>query len=227
MTAGLTETQLRQLREGSRLKYHGVQWEIQDYSTYTDDNGYKTEEWLLRSSSGKEYYLMREIDPQYAETQVHWYLAEELRYPTLVDPQTYRDRLTTIGGDMRSHVSPYPELQLFNRVYTFESQTEGDYESDGKTRHRITWDYWDAAHLWNLALEAWSDGTLVVYSTREVQPSDFTEMQSSNRATLAPGQSFSSPLVSQAFDNRKARSREFVIAWIVTIVGFFLMIFGI
>ncbi|HEY9883530.1 MAG TPA: DUF4178 domain-containing protein, partial [Thermosynechococcaceae cyanobacterium] len=140
MTAGLTETQLRQLREGSRLKYHGVQWEIQDYSTYTDDNRYKTEEWLLRSSSGKEYYLMREIDPQYAETQVHWYLAEELRYPTLVDPQTYRDRLTTIGGDMRSHVSPYPELQLFNRVYTFESQTEGDYESDGKTRHRITWD---------------------------------------------------------------------------------------
>ncbi|HEY9897018.1 MAG TPA: hypothetical protein V6D34_16685, partial [Candidatus Sericytochromatia bacterium] len=89
---------------------------------------------------------------------------------------------------------------------------------------RITWDYWDAAHLWNLALEAWSDGTLVVYSTREVQPSDFTEMQSSNRAALAPGQSFSSSLTS---DHRKARSREFVIAWIVTIVGFVLMLSGI
>jgi hypothetical protein len=227
MTAGLTETQLRQLREGSCLKYHGVQWEIQDYSTYTDDNGYETEEWLLKSSSGKEYYLMREIDPQHAETQVHWYLAEELRYPTLINPQTSRDRLTTIGGDMRSHGTPDPELQLFNRVYTFESQTEGDYESEGKTRHRITWDYWDTAHLWNLALEAWSDGTLVVYSTREVQPTDFTEMRSSNRAALAPGQSFRSPLASQASDRRAARSREFVIAWIVTIVGFLLMISGI
>jgi hypothetical protein len=227
MTAGLTETQLRQLREGSCLKYHGVQWEIQDYSTYTDDNGYETEEWLLKSSSGKEYYLMREIDPQHAETQVHWYLAEALRYPTLINPQTSRDRLTTIGGDMRSHGTPDPALQLFNRVYTFESQTEGDYESEGKTRHRITWDYWDTAHLWNLALEAWSDGTLVVYSTREVQPTDFTEMRSSNRAALTPGQSFRSPLASQASDRRAARSREFVIAWTVTIVGFLLMIFGI
>ncbi|MBW4691089.1 MAG: DUF4178 domain-containing protein [Lyngbya sp. HA4199-MV5] len=230
MTAGLSETQLRHLREGSQLKYHGVQWVIQDYSTYTDDNGYETEEWQLKSSSGKEYYLLREVDPQNPETLVHWYLAEELRYPTLLDPQTSRDRLTMVGDEMRSHATPYPELQLFNRVYAFESQTEGDYESDGTTRHRITWDYWDSAHLWNLALEAWSDGTLAVYSTRVVQPADFTEIQSSNRASLASGQSSSDYVATmQAFYNQKrdSRSRELAIAWIVTIIGFFLMISGI
>lgn len=218
MTAGITD-QLRQLREGSRLKYHGVQWDVRDYSTYTDANSYETEEWLLKSSSNKEYYLLREIDPQNAD-RVHWYLAEALHYPTIIDPQTSRDRLTTLGDDMRSHKTPDPELRLFNRTYAFESQTEGDYESNGTTRHRITWDYWDTAHLWNLALEAWSDGTLVVYSTREVQPADFTEIQSSNRAALSPGQSFNTP-------KRKNRSREFAIAWIVTIVGFLLMISGI
>jgi|GEM_PF-640660 len=230
MTAGLTETQLRHLREGSRLKYHGVQWLVQDYSTYTDDNGYETEEWQLKSSSGKAYYLLREVDPQNPETLVHWYLAEELRYPTLIDPQTSRDRLTTVGDDMRSRTAPYPELQLFNRVYAFEAQTEGDYDSDGNARHRITWDYWDKAHLWNLALEAWSDHTLSVYSTREVQPADFTEIQSSNRAALGAGQSnsFSADVDSmQAFNKRESRSREFAIAWMVTIVGFFLMISGI
>lgn len=230
MTVGLSETELRQLREGSQLKYHGVQWMVQDYSTYTDANGYETEEWLLKSSSNKEYYLLREIDPQNPETLVHWYLAEELRYPTLLDPQTSRDRLTTVGDEMRSHATPYPELQLFNRLYAFESQTEGDYHSDGGTRHRITWDYWDNAHLWNLALEAWSDGTLVVYSTRVVQPADFTEIQTSDRNAFLSGKSAAvsaDGAAYQAFKKRDDRSREFLIAWIVTIVGFLLMISGI
>jgi len=68
-----------------------------------------------------------------------------------------------------------------------------------------------------------------------VQPADFTEIQSSNRAALGAGQSnsFSADVDSiQAFNNqalnkRESRSREFAIAWIVTIVGFFLMISGI
>ncbi|MBW4469660.1 MAG: DUF4178 domain-containing protein [Stenomitos rutilans HA7619-LM2] len=230
MTAGLSETQLRDLREGSQLKYHGVQWVVQDYSTYTDANSYETEEWLLKSSTSKAYYLLREVDPQNPETLVHWYLAEELRYPTLLDPKTSRDRLTTVGNDMRSHATPYPELQLFNRVYAFESQTEGDYESDGTLGHRITWDYWDSAHLWNLALEAWSDGTLAVYSTRVVQPTDFTEIQSGDRQAFLSGQNAERSVdlaAYAAFKKRDARSREILIAWIVTIVGFFLMLSGI
>src|SRR5579883_2763129 len=224
MPAQTTDTQLQRLRAGDRLRYHGVQWEVRTYSTYTDVKGYETEEWLLVSSSGKEYYLLREIDPQ--NPPLHWYLAEELKYPTILDPQTSRDRLLTLGDDMRSHQSPYPELQLFNRLYAFESQTEGTYESDGNTRSRITWDYWDKSHLWNLALEAWSDGTLVVYSTREVQPTDFSEIQSGTGAARLLGEEAAASNAFAAHRRQKSRSRELLIAWIVTIVGFILMVSG-
>jgi len=101
MTAGLTETQLRHLREGSQLKYHGVQWLVQDYSTYTDDNGYETEEWQLKSSSGKAYYLLREVDPQTGEVvrqrDVPGYFAEGL---ALVDDRliqlTWKDGIALV-----------------------------------------------------------------------------------------------------------------------------------
>ncbi len=34
-----TQTQLQQLRLGDRVKYHGVQWDVKDYSTYNDPQG--------------------------------------------------------------------------------------------------------------------------------------------------------------------------------------------
>lgn len=78
-----TQTQLQQLRPGDHLKYHGVQWDVKDYSTYDDPQGYETAEWLLRSQTGKEYYLLREVDPQNSESLVNWYLAEKLAYPSI------------------------------------------------------------------------------------------------------------------------------------------------
>lgn len=219
----VTETELRKLREGDRLKYHGVQWMVKDYSTYTDPQGYETEEWLITSQTGKEYYLMREVDPNNPDALVHWYVAEELRNPAIYEPNSSRDLATTLAMDMRSHKEPYPELRLFNRIYQFESQTEGQYESDGQMRSRTTWDYWDATHLWNLALEAWSDRTLVVYSTREVQPADFSEIR--------PGIGFATTSGFQPIHSRSntntARSLQIVLAWFITILGFFLMISGI
>ncbi|UBF25200.1 DUF4178 domain-containing protein [Kovacikia minuta CCNUW1] len=233
MAEPVSESQLRPLREGDRLKYHGVQWRIDDYSTYTDENGYETEEWLLHSQTGKEYYLMREVDPQTAPSQIHWYVAEELQYPAIYEPNATRDLVPTLVEDMRSHKTPYPELRVFNRTYQFESQTEGDYESDGATRHRITWDYWDATHLWNLALEAWNNGTLSIYSTREVQPADFTDVQTgrdfaTSASSNVPAGSF---MITQnqnrSFEVNNSRQKQLIIAWAIVIVGFVLMLSGI
>jgi hypothetical protein len=233
MTAATTEAQLRQLREGDRLKYHGVQWRIDDYSTYTDPNGYETEEWLLKSQTGKEYYLMRELDPQNSESQLHWYIAEELQYPEIYEPNASKDLVPALLQDMQTHKTPYPEIRTFNRTYQFESQTEGDYESGGKTRNRITWDYWDAPHLWNLALEAWSDGTLTVYSTREVQPADFTDIQTGRdfAASASSAVRAESFMVTQnqnrTFEVNNSRQKQLIIAWAIVIVGFLLMLSGI
>ncbi len=64
MLSASNQGQLLQLRPGDRLNYHGVQWQVKDYSTYVDPNGYETTEWLLQSKAGAEYYLLRELDPK-------------------------------------------------------------------------------------------------------------------------------------------------------------------
>lgn len=226
METPVTEDELRALRAGGRLKYHGVQWRIDDFSTYTDPNGYEMEEWLLKSGSGKEYYLLREVDPNNPEGRVHWYIAEELRSPKIYDPSSNREVSVKLVEEMRSRRTPYPSLQLFNRLYQFESQTEGTYESHGESRSRITWDYWDETHLWNLGLEAWSNNLLVVYSTREVQPADFTNVQHGVLAQV--GNSYAAPPIASNYSSKmESRSLQLIIAWFLTIVGFFLMVGGI
>ena len=169
--------QLQQLRTGDRLKYHGVEWQITDYSTYDDPYGYETTEWLLRSKGGNEYYLLREFDPQNPESIVNWYLAEELTNPSIFQPNSQENLVPYIWQDMQEQKEPYPELQLFGKVYRFESQTQGNYEGDEDQSIRTTWDYWDLEHQRNLALEAWSNGQLHVYSTKVVKPQEFSDIQ--------------------------------------------------
>jgi hypothetical protein len=228
MTEILTNEQLVSLREGDRITYFGVRWQVQDYSTYVDPKGYEIEEWLIKSTSGKAYYLLREVDPALLVTNIHWYVAEELAAPKLLDPGTQVNVLTTVVARMRSQGEPYPVLQLFNRQYRFESKTEGTYESDAGPRDRITWDYWDDAHLWNMALEAWSDRKLSVYSTREVQPEDFSELRKG-----AEGSTRSSAPDIFARQNTTqssggiSRQNQLLMAWGIVIVGFFLLIAGI
>jgi hypothetical protein len=221
MSRVTTESDLQRLRANDRLEYHGVKWQVKEYSTYTDDKGYETEEWLLKSLTGKEYFLLREVDPEDVEAQVHWFLAEGLRHPAIYEPQSSRDLVMSLAQEMRSHKTPYPQLKMHNRVYHFESETEGDYESDGEIQTRITWDYWDESELWNLALEAWTNNTLVVYSTREVQVADFTDIHkygSYEAPAIAPARSW------EAMSNR---NQQMAIAWIITILGFFFMLIGI
>ena len=227
------ETSLRQLREGDRVQYHGVQWQVKDYSLYTDD-GYETEEWLLQAQTGKQYYLLREVDPENTQAPVQWYLAEEVQHPCLYDPSSARDITLTLADAMWNHQSPYPALQLFNRVYQFDSETEGEYESDGSSQTRITWDYWDASHLWNLALEAWGGRKLLVYSSRTVQPADFSKID--YHFGKQPSGSFSGfnnfgeqslNVNSGNSGTLSSRNKQFIAAWIVTIVGFLLFVSGI
>jgi hypothetical protein len=224
----LTGEQLVSLRVGDRITYFGVRWQVHDYSTYTDPKGYEIEEWLIKSNTEKSYYLLREVDPANLATDVHWYIAEELAAPKLYDPSTQTDVLTSVADRMRSQQEPYPVLQLFNRQYRFESKTEGTYESRQDRRDRITWDYWDDAHLWNMALEAWSDGKLSIYSTREVQPEDFSELRRSSERS-------NQSLLGESTAHRKvktnangiSRQSQLLMAWGLVVFGFFLMMAGI
>lgn len=178
------QTQIQELRPGDRLKYHGVQWQIKDYSTYDDAYGYETLEWLLQSNAGKEYYLLREVDPENPESLVNWYLAEKIHNPKIFEPDSYGNLAISLWHDMQGHKTPYPELQALSRRYYFESQTQGSYEGDEGETSRITWDYWDQPHQWNLALEAWHNGEFHVYSTKLVKLEDFSEIEKGNLIQL-------------------------------------------
>ena len=171
------QAQLQQLRSGDRLKYHGVQWLVKNYSTYEDPNGYETTEWLLRSKAGAEYYLLREFDPKNPEGLVHWYLAEEIRNPRIYEPESFNNLTVRLWHDIQEQKKPYSELRALGRHFYFESQTQGTYEGKEGDTSRITWDYWDEAHQWNLALEAWQNTERHVYLTKVVKPEEFSDIE--------------------------------------------------
>lgn len=228
----VTEETLRQLQPGDLIHYHGVQWRVRDVSHYRDPYGYEMEEWLLKSPLSKEYYLLREIDPENPTAQDNWYIAEQLRNPAIYEPGSSRDLLTSLASEMRSGKDPYPQLQTLNRIYTFESKTEGTHDSDDGSESRITWDYWDATHLWNLALETWSDSSLSVYSTRKVNPSDFSQPQTLSREGYYAGNHSTSGWRqsrsgSHLFGIYVPKQQQFILAFILLFLGLVFMLAGI
>ncbi|TAF07731.1 MAG: DUF4178 domain-containing protein [Nostocales cyanobacterium] len=212
-TAGI-ETQLHGLRPGDRIMYSSVDWDIKDYSTYQDPQGYQTDEWLLVSAGGAEYYLLREYDPTEELNSVTWYISNHLENVHLYLPDSQQDIVPRLWQEMQALSTPYPELKLFYKSYYFDSQTEGSYDAQGKTKSRITWDYWDKDHFSNLAIEAFSDRKLDIYSTKVVKPKEFSKIQkdvgSQPQKTI-----FSSPLLT-----------ELILAIIVFSLGILLVIFG-
>ncbi len=107
---------------------------------------------------------------------MHWYLAEEIRNPKIFQPESFNNLAVRLWHDMQGDETPYPELQALGRRYYFESQTEGTYEGNQGDTSRITWDYWDERHQWNLALEAWHNTEMHIYSTKVVRPEEFVEI---------------------------------------------------
>jgi hypothetical protein len=212
VTATIRETLLQQLRPSDRLQYRGVAWDVIDYSTYRDAKSYQTEEWLLQSKQGKEYYLLREVDPDNPDSLVHWYLAEEIYQPKLFVPDFSKSvTMTNLWQDMQRISPNYPALKLFDKTYYFESSTKGEYNGDWETSSRLTWDYWDKKHQQNLAIEAWLNGELHIYLSTVVNPQAFSNIQKR---------------VVQDFSGLQLRSLKILAACILTVVGFLLLVFG-
>lgn len=228
----VTDESLRNLSPGDRLKYQGVTWTVTDFSTY-DDAPYQMEEWCLHSETGKEYYLLYEVDAiadgDERTNQASWYIAAEVFNPKIYDPDTNRDITLALGDRMLAQETPYPTLQLYRRIYEFESVTAGVYREGAEESDRITWDYWDAAHLWNLAIERWETGALQVYQTRVVYPSNFQMLAPGARSTRAPERSVSAGFARtpSRTPHRNSLLLQRFMAWGLVIMGFFFMMTGI
>lgn len=223
MPSVFTQAQLQKLRAGDRITYGGVQWQIADYSFYNDDNGYTTEEWLLKSIGTRSYYLLREIDPVNPENRVNWYLSEEISGSSVSGEHVGDNLQFTMWRVIRDGEQAYPHLHALGKDFYFESQTDGTYSSESGKASRATWDYWDQEHLWNLAIEAWEDGDIHFYSTKKVNPQDFSEVIADvNKASLVGSRNNSTR-------NQKQldwRTIQIYMAWGLTIGGILLMLFG-
>jgi hypothetical protein len=219
MPSIFTQARLQHLRAGDRVTYGGVQWQVMDYSTYADDEDYETAEWLLRSPSGKEHYLLREVDPQDDGTdEVNWYFSEEISLHQVSGIKPGDDIRFGLWDAMRDR-QPYHQLRALGRVFTFESQTTGNYRSDEGDESRTTWDYWDADRTWNLALEAWEGGTVRVYSTKPVQPEEFSDVERTafNVAAFTSG---------RVRPQKSDLTWQWIGACALIILGLLLMLFG-
>ncbi|NET73505.1 MAG: DUF4178 domain-containing protein [Sphaerospermopsis sp. SIO1G2] len=208
-------TQLDNLRPGDRITYNNVTWYIKNYSTYEDEEGYQTDEWLLVSSGGAEYYLLREYEADEEENPITWYISNELENVQLYIPGFQEDILPRLWQDMQAFSEPYPKLKLFYKIYYFDFQTQGTYDVNGIKKERITWDYWDQAHLTNLAIEAFPNRKLEIYSSKVVQPEEFSGIQKSAVSTFNYPQ-----------NNFTKNLGESIAASLFVLFGLLLMLFG-
>jgi Domain of unknown function (DUF4178) len=208
MTSDIKIDRLEQLRKGNRFQYRGVTWVVRDCSSYRNAGGDRTTEWLIESTSGKSYYLLQEVHTENEEQLVEWYLAEPLKNPILSLPNSTIVPLSDIRSAMQDDREPYPQLQANQKVFTFDSKTIGIYQDGDSKKSRITWDYWDSAHRWNLALEVWEkEKRIQVYLTQKVQPEKFSHFETQ-------------------FLNNAWERWQFRLALVLFCCGFVLLIFG-
>jgi hypothetical protein len=228
----LADRSLSALQPDDAIRYAGITWQVEARSTYSDRQGYWTTEWLIASATRHQYFLLREAEDDSESDDITWYLAEELARVAIVDGDS--EQLLPTQAFHRAMVDdqqPYSVLKVANRTYFFESATRGTYRAEGEDaededaedaetepdhQERITWDYWDEPHTWNLALEAWPNGDLKLYNTREVEPDEFSLVDRPQTVRT----------VSRKETSGVSRNVQLTMAWFLTGLGLVMMISG-
>src|SRR5262249_29650040 len=85
------------------------------------------------------------------------------------------EAVTVAGGaSVAKHTAgqaPPPALTYDGQSYRYTDKTEGTYEDEpGQRTGKTTWEYWDAGHVRNLAVEVWADGRIDCYRGTYIDP---------------------------------------------------------
>ncbi len=151
---------------GQTLQITGRRWKIAGHSTYANDEGFAVDEWECARADGHETaYLLREHD-----RTIRWFFTRPIPLPavTLTDGKA-------LGGVAASLTEPPGALRFRGSTYLHAETTDGTYADEaGQSTRKITWDYWDAAHQRNLAIERWPDGRLDAYHGEAIDPASIT-----------------------------------------------------
>lgn len=177
-------------RTGQALVIDHAEWTIVGHATYRTE-GYHADEWECRKG-GTTGYLLKERE----RDGVRWFFTIPAALSAVTLPggeslDRWRGREPQ-GG-------PPATLVFRGGAYRYETSTEGLYEEQpgraaergrsGAERGRsgvgkTTWEYWDGAHVYNLAIEQWPDGRLEAYHGAYVDPRTL-EVRSGSRSALA------------------------------------------
>lgn len=163
-------------RTGQALVIDRAEWTIVGHATYRTE-GYHADEWECRKG-GTTGYLLKEQE----RDGVRWFFTIPAALSAVTMP----------GGESldrwhgrEPNAGPPPSLLFRGGTYRHETSTEGLYEEQpGRAAGKTTWEYWDGAHAYNLAIERWPDGRLEAYHGAYVDPRTL-EVRSGSRSALA------------------------------------------
>ncbi len=164
-------------RVGLTLLLEGREWEVTGQSTYWNEEGYRVQEWCCEIEDTTAY-LLKESGRK--ERRTRWFFTREIpaEAVALEGGEALGDWLRRSRG-----ASPPSALTYQGLAYRYEDTTEGTHEDEsGKRVRKTTWDYWDARHAHNLAVELWPDGRFDCYHGAYIDPG-----QVQFRPARAPG----------------------------------------
>ncbi len=150
---------------GDALVFDGLEWKVIGASIYRSDAGYRVHEWQCETG-GNSASLLKEEDPKQG---VRWFFTRAIPEDAvaLEDGETLEAWMERTPDPKQ----PPAVLTYHQTTYRYEGTTEGTHEdASGERAQKITWDYWDAGHAHNLAVELWPGGEFECYLGVYVQP---------------------------------------------------------
>ncbi len=157
------------LRPGATVLLDGQEWKVTEQSSYRSEEGYRVQEWCCESGDTTAY-LLKEKDAEQKATR--WFFTREID----------ADAVAVAGDDplaewlqSKSGAKPPETLTYQENPYRYADTTEGTHQDEsGERVRKVTWDYWDAGHARNLAVERWPDGSFDCYLGAYVEPGGVT-----------------------------------------------------
>jgi hypothetical protein len=156
-------------RTGLSLLFDGQEWQVTEQATYSTEEGYRVHEWCCEAGDTTAY-LLKEQDTD--QGTVRWFFTREIDAEAVAV-----DSGEALGKWLARNAEGNPPQALTSGggTYHYADTTEGMHENDsGKRVRKVTWDYWDAAHVKNLAIERWPDGSFDSYLGAYIEPGDVT-----------------------------------------------------
>jgi len=210
-TATTSPEQLKRLDEsepakGVVLLFGGEEWTVTGQADYSNPEGYRVHEWCCEGGDTTAY-LLREGDPR--QGAIRWFFTLEIDSAGVSLPggQGFGEWLAR-----NAKADPPPALTYRGGIYHFTGTTEGTHQDDsGKQVRKVTWDYWEAGHTHNLAVERWPDGSFDCYLGTYIEPGQVTVRPASRRRVGVPSKV--NPLLLALFAVPFAYLLPFIMGW--------------